>query len=114
MDEDYLLARVRYLERNPVAAKLCVYPEDWKWSSARAHIKGEDDALVRVKPMLDRIDNWSVYLSDTSNSNEVELIRPHTRTGWVFGSPDFVRKLDIITGEELAPKRPGRKSTIGK
>ncbi len=36
MDEDYLLSTVRYVERNPVVAKLCVQPEDWKWSSARA------------------------------------------------------------------------------
>ena len=43
MDEDYLLSTVRYVERNPVVARLCVDPEDWKWSSARAHLKGEDD-----------------------------------------------------------------------
>ena len=64
MDEDYLLATVGYVERNPVAAKLCKFPENWNWSSARAHIKGEDDALVRVRPMLDRVDRWNTYLSD--------------------------------------------------
>ena len=30
------------------------------------------------------------------------------------GSPDFVRNLEIITGEELATKGSGRKSAIGK
>lgn len=34
-----------------------------KWSSARAYLKGENDELVRVKPILDRLDtltakNW--------------------------------------------------------
>ena len=29
MDENYLLATVRYVERNPVAARLCELPEDW-------------------------------------------------------------------------------------
>lgn len=48
MDEDYLLATVRYVERNPVAARLCDLPEDWKCSSAGAHIKGEDETLVRA------------------------------------------------------------------
>ncbi|MGD9170040.1 MAG: hypothetical protein PVI97_08270 [Candidatus Thiodiazotropha sp.] len=41
-------------------------PQDWKWSSAHAHLHGEDDLVVRVKPMTDRVDNWSAYLSDVS------------------------------------------------
>ena len=116
MDEDYLLATVRYVERNTVAAKLCKFPGDWKWSSARAHIKGEDDALVRMRPMFDRVDRWNAYLSDAVKLDKEELIERHARTGRPLGVPDFIRKLEIITGEELelAPKRPGRKSTSSK
>jgi putative transposase len=35
--EAYLLALCRYVERNPVAAKMVDKPEDWPWSSGRAH-----------------------------------------------------------------------------
>ena len=114
MDENYLLAAVRYVERNPGAAKLCVHPEDWKGSSASAHLEEEDDTLVRVRPMLDRVDRWSDYLLDTGNGNESELIELHARTGRPLGSPDFIRRLETITGEDLAPKRPGRKPAIFK
>ncbi len=114
MDEEYLLSTVRYVERNPVVARLCSNPEDWKWSSARAHLKGEDDNLVRVKPMLDRINTWNDYLSDSDNSNNKDLIEQHTRTGRPLGCTDFVYKLEVITGEELAPKKPGRKPVIRK
>lgn len=38
MDEKYLLATVRYVELNPVAAGLCEAPWDWRFSSARAHL----------------------------------------------------------------------------
>jgi len=48
MDETYLLATVRYVEMNPVKAKLCQQLEDWPWSSARTHLEGRDNALVRV------------------------------------------------------------------
>lgn len=41
---------------NPVRARLAARPEGWAWSSARAHLEGRDDALVTVKPMLDRFD----------------------------------------------------------
>ncbi len=51
----------------PALFHLCVNPKDWKWASAWAHLKGYDNKLVRVQPMLDRIDDWCVYLSDTGN-----------------------------------------------
>ena len=34
-DEAHLHSAVRYLDRNPVKARLCKSPEDWPWSSAR-------------------------------------------------------------------------------
>jgi len=114
MDEDYLMATVRYVERNPVAVGLCNLPEEWRWSSAAAHIKGADDALVRVRPMLDRVENWSNYLASSSKHNEEALIKFHSRTGRPLGNPDFVRKLECITGQELAPKSPGRKPSAHK
>jgi putative transposase len=53
MDEDYLLACVRYIEMNPVRAGLAVKPEQWPWSSASAHISGYDDTLVKAIPLLE-------------------------------------------------------------
>jgi len=50
MDEDYLLAACRYVELNPVRAKMCARPEEYRWSSARAHMSGKDDGLVKVNP----------------------------------------------------------------
>ena len=39
VDRDaYLLALCRYVERNPVAAKLVAAAADWPWSSYRAHV----------------------------------------------------------------------------
>lgn len=109
MDERYLLSAVRYVERNPIAARLCNRPEDWKWSSAREHLKGEDDRLVTVKPMLDRIDNWRSYLSYENSKSDDEALKLHTRTGRPLGDDGFVHKLEVLTGVELAPKKPGRK-----
>jgi putative transposase len=110
MDENYLLATVRYVERNPVAARLCELPENWKWSSACAHLKGEDDALISVRPMLDRVQRWGPYLSitDKPNDNE-EIIERHNRSGRPLGNNRFVKKLEKITGGTLAPKKSRRK-----
>ena len=32
--------------------------EEWSWSSVRAHLAGEDDSLVSVRPVLDRWPNF--------------------------------------------------------
>ncbi len=47
MDESYPLAAAYYAELNPVRARLVERAGDWRWSSARAHLDGRDDALVR-------------------------------------------------------------------
>ena len=52
MDEKYLLAATRYIELNPVKAGFVKRPEQYHWSSAKAHINGKDDNLVRVIPFL--------------------------------------------------------------
>ena len=114
MDESYLLSTGRYVERNPVAAKICENPADWQWASARAHLKGENDELVSVQPMLDCIENWNAYLSDENMIEELELVKLHTRTGRPLGDKKFARTLELLTGEELAIKKPGRKSVEKK
>jgi putative transposase len=38
--------------------------EQWPWSSARAHLRGEDDELVSVRPLLDLMPDWASYLAD--------------------------------------------------
>ena len=58
MDEAHLYRAVRYVELNPVDAKLCSRPEQWPWSSAKAHLCGENDELVDVMPMLAHIPDW--------------------------------------------------------
>jgi len=108
MDEQYLLATVRYVERNPVKARLCRQPAEWHWSSAFAHLMGKDDELVWVKPMLDRVTDWSSYLTDERHGDD-ERIQLHTRTGRPLGDSDFVARMETITGKALMPQRRGPK-----
>jgi putative transposase len=58
MDEPYLLAPARYLELDLVRVGLARDASDWRWSSARAHLAGRDDRLVRVAPMMPMVANW--------------------------------------------------------
>jgi putative transposase len=64
MDESYLMATVRYVERNPIVVGLCRRVQDWVWSSAQIHLFAEDDLLVQMIPKLEHVGDRNKYLSD--------------------------------------------------
>ena len=104
MDQTHLLAAVRYVELNPVRAGLVDRPEDYKWSSACAHLMREDDALVTVKPMLEIVGSWEKFLQ-VDDEESYSHLRKHEKTGRPLGSESFVEKLEGLTGRNLRPKR---------
>lgn len=108
MDEKYLLAAVRYVELNPVRAKIVTKSQDYRWSSARAHFEGIDDDLVKVKPMLDRVENWAELLAG-GEQMEFDAMRIHERTGRPLGMEGFVEKVSSLVGRDLSKKKTGPK-----
>jgi putative transposase len=62
MDDKYLLAATRYVGLNPVKAGLVPVPEEYQWSSAKAHLDGKGDSPVTVKPLLGLVGNWRRFL----------------------------------------------------
>ena len=109
MDEQYLLATVRYVELNPLKAKLCRDLSEWPWSSYHSHMSGEDDGVVITAPMLERVDDWRRYI-DAENSLSDHLIEVHGRTGRPAGDEGFISELEKLTGKALKKKKPGRKA----
>jgi putative transposase len=112
MDEAYLMVTVRYTELNPVRARLCTLPQDWRWSSARAHIRVVDDSVVSVRPMLDRVDNWQAYLGIEEAGITPDSIRQHSGTGRPADADPFIDGLEQLTGKVLKKGRPGPKPGI--
>ena len=47
----YVLACMRYIELNPVRARLVQRPGDYRWSSFRANALGQEDAIVTPHPL---------------------------------------------------------------
>jgi len=109
MDETYLLACARYVELNPVRAKLARRARDWRWSSARAHLAGRDDGLVTVAPLLALARDWSDFLGAGLEDADRDAIRAGERTGRPLGSDRFVARLEKRLGRTLARQKPGPK-----
>ena len=109
MDEDHLLAAVRYVSLNPVRARLAARAEQWPWSSVRAHLAGADDALVSVKPVLDRVDRFSDLLETDADDPAFRTLRAAEGTGRPVGAADFIADLERRLGRPIARRAPGRK-----
>jgi len=107
LDETHLLAAVRYVENNPVRAGLCAHAEEWPWSSVRAHLRGEDDGLARVAPLLAMVGNWPEYLGAAVEQSLVDKIHAHTRTGRPLGEEAFVEELEGRLKRRLRPQKRG-------
>jgi len=110
MDETHLLACARYVELNPVRAELAKRARDWRWSSARAHLDGEDDELVAAQPLLDFVPDWPKLLRQGLSDAEGDTIRAGERTGRPLGGAAFVAGLEAGLGRVLARRKPGRQA----
>ena len=110
LDEEHTINTARYIELNPVEAKIVTDPVKYKWSSARAHVLGENDHNVNVKPILQRVPEWKKFLDKGIEKDEKEKIEKHIRTGRPLGSESFLKKLEEVTGRNLFPRKRGPKS----
>ncbi len=108
LDHYYLLAAARYVEMNPVRAGLVKKPQQWRWSSAAAHLAGRDDALVKVAPLLKSIPNWRSFLAEPDPEDLARQLHTHENTGRPLGKKAFVARLETRLDRQLAPRRPGR------
>lgn len=110
MDEPYLLAAARYIELNPVRARLALAAGQFRWSSAAAHLAGKDDPLVKVSPLLNLVGDWRALLNSGLTVEEMQLLRQHERTGRPLGAQPFLERVEEAVGRVLRRLKPGPKA----
>jgi putative transposase len=110
MDETHLIAAARYIALNPVAAALVKRAQEWPWSSARAHLAGEDDELVRVGPLLSRVPNFADMLSGPGDEEIVQRIERALTIGRPLGSQMWLDDLERKLGRKLKAQTRGPKA----
>jgi putative transposase len=110
MDEPHLMAAARYVSLNPVRARLVGRAADWPWSSVRAHTAGNDNALVAVRPILEREPRFAATLEDSGDDGFAALRRSEG-SGRPVGTAEFVASLEHLLGRPIARRAPGRRPT---
>ena len=117
LDRAHLAAVLRYVENNPVRAKLVGRAEAFRWSSAVAHCGSKDPAGILSLAAWRREyrpKQWRAALRKEPDPAVLKMIRLRTRTGRPLGAPEFMRKTEELLGRRLRPlpvgRPPGRKN----
>lgn len=112
LDEAYLWAAVRYVERNPVRGKMVRKAEGYRWSSAAWHSRLKEDGLLSRKShwvnLFDQVRDWPAWLAEGDDSNKMEILRRNVDKGLPCGSERFLGKLERIAGRLLRYRSIGR------
>jgi putative transposase len=110
MDETHFVTALRYVALNPVRARLVERPEDWRWSSTRAHLAGEDDHVVKIAPALDRVGDFAAFLGQPFDEPLCyAALRKAESVCRPVGSPEWLADMEARTGLTLRPRKRGPK-----
>ncbi len=107
--ERYVMAVARYIETNPVKARLVARAEDYVWSSCRATITNRGDDLVHSYQWLGDAERkeYKRFLQQTDDGTE-RLIRRATSTGRPLGDDRFIKRIERAVSRTLMPGKAGR------
>jgi putative transposase len=94
---------------NPVTAGLVSRAEDWHWSSARAHLAGEDGELATVAPLRALIPDFAALLTAPADPTTTARIERAPTIGRPLGAPGWIAALERQLGRRLGPGKPDPK-----
>ena len=124
MDDAHLIAAVRYVENNPVAAGMATRADDWRWSSARSHVAGRraaGDPLTDMTALGRHVRNWRALLRHGPDAGDLgaegealaEAIEARTRTGRPLGAAEWIAAQENAMGRLMLRGKPGPKPRGG-
>lgn len=97
----YLLTCYRYIELNPVRAKMVEHPSDYPWSSYRCNGAGDSNYLINShckyeelgRTEEDRQRNYRSLFKAHISDNQLDEIRVATNKEWILGSDYFKEEI---------------------
>jgi len=120
--EAYLLTCMRYIELNPVRARMVENPEAYRWSSYAANAGGTSDNLVQTHECYRALgltnaaraaayrDLFRYQLEET----RIKIIRTALNGGLVLGKERFKDDVERVLKRRVRPGKAGRPCKEGR
>lgn len=117
-NEDYVLACYRYIELNPVRARMVSHPRDYRWSSFHANGDGKLHASTMLTPHTEylrlghtkqtRQQVYCALFQTPLQSERINEIRDATNGNFVLGNKRFQQQIASILQRRVTPGKRGR------
>lgn len=114
--EHYMLRCQRYIELNPVRAKMVEAPQDYFWSSYQCHGMSREaslhtphDEYLRLGDTNEsRLSAYRELFRGHVDDDFLNEIRVNTQKGMALGSDQFKQQVEQLCGRRMRPAKIGR------
>lgn len=114
--DGYLLVCCRYIELDPVRARMVAASQEYRWSSYRQRVGTEASRWIDLDPCYQalgrsaslRSQRYQQFLREAMPHGEWELIRSAVQRGQSTGSERFVDEVERILGRRIETRAQGR------
>lgn len=111
LDDKHLYRAIRYVENNPLRAKIVKEAWGYEWSSAKDHVGERKERLITLKDSSRG--DWRDYLKEDDVDMTTE-IRSKTNKCLAIGTNKFIEKLEETLKRSLKGMGPGRPKKKGR
>jgi putative transposase len=108
LSTSHLWRALAYVDQNPVRAGLVTRADEYRWSSAIAHLSGADEFQLLDMQWWEVSgfqNEWSTFLG-REDSGEVAALRASTYAGRPFGEEAFMAEVGAQFGRQWKRGRP--------
>jgi putative transposase len=115
--DTYLIACSRYIELNPVRARMVADPSEYCWSSFNSRVTvGQSTEWLDTDPCYlalgitaqQRSERYKAFVRGSVSQAELSLIREGLQRGQLTGSSRFVDEVERIAGLRIERRGQGR------
>jgi len=110
-EDEHFLKVCRYVERNPLRAKLVDRAEDWAWCSLAARSSPREQELLDDWP-VDRPRDWLRRVNAAQSAEELAALRLSVKRGRPFGPDDWANRTARRLGLAATLRPLGRPRTV--
>jgi len=91
--DEHFLSLCRYVERNPVAARLVQRAEQWRWSSLWVRLNGDAKQRSLLSPWpVDRPGDWVRRVNEPLTDGDLEAIQTSLKRGRPLGGGSWIER----------------------